>query len=1236
MHFFLEHEKINNEISSFGPDSFDPTTKYNVTTQLSLSGQAKAFACQESLMLVLPSIDSDLVTVVLQPMDGLTIPFPKIRFYVYRGLLKSSFMTGNAIKPKTDPDSSDFIKRLWLGHERRQSCFLTITIPDPAPADLGFDESMANQGIEEIFNRAFTAVSPQLVREGEWIGDFGVNCCGFEIITDTDHLALDLNYAKNTEQIFDVSGFGTDIFKIRAEKEKVLNYLDSAAFWGMHYETGVDVYDATAADEHTTLKEGALYTAIIDKYVTQNRVYLDIRSEYGYSYNFYQNYTDGSQEENNLKFKTDHALLYTDHRYGKDWPIFFTDGTMGDPHDFGTYVIQLRVNDNIKPLIFIQNRKNTPSPALPPFVRDPDLLNGAATDWTKDIELRFPHFVEPLGSNVFVANYLRLQYFRQAVNPASPTTVHKNTLFINGVFGGISDGTTFAGTPFNMIRNNKKNLISGRDFSFVSETRIFYDTSKVVFMATLLFSDRASKRFFSVIPPTSKDKPLIASSNFPAEMMFNKFRVENAPGSQHADILQVAGYNEAKKAANKENIYMLGLTRAEFDTLRNLQGLSPDHNSYLEFEEIPPPFADKYGIPFRTHRLKIRGFKPDGTQIITVAPAVDIVVFSAGETIYCSKDFAGQQQHIPAELPDPGILSEWEYIGTDEYNDTTLRFIEDTNIFGTPPSTGLVNRNVHLKARVFFPAVGPGITSVGSDQANIVPGTFPLIIVVHGNGHFYTDYEDLCRFLAKNGFIVASIDSTFRLNMYIHRTTGNQRFFFMTTQTGIQEWYFDTSDSKVYDKFNNFQFIRGTIVTGTLLTLELAMRGMESLGRAKLLFEHLAHLETLLGASIDLQNIGLMGHSRGGEAVVAAARAGGGLAVINPDQTKFIIKSVISLAPSDQNDEEKLTGSVSYFVLYGSRDGDISGVGAPRYTGFSLWDRAFDVSQKSMAFVYHATHNGFITTNHDYPFLTEPHKPLPESIQKNIASSYMNAFFRMTLRQEVFWKPLFTGDVKPKSIVFPAKKGGIYLQYRESGQSRIVDDFQTYPAWDDSTIGGAGSHSVTFDSTPIPKEGALHTLVPSSPHNTLGLHVKWSPGAVLNFIIPTPKQDISSYSHLSFRISKVFGFSGLLKNLKVQLSHLSGTARHVTLSDDSLFKGFKIPDPDVRHDEKITRPGAAPWVDQKALTKSAMITVRIPLAKYQTQGVNLSNITNLSFLFPGTVGGTGGGEVIFDDIEFTT
>jgi hypothetical protein len=68
-----------------------------------------------------------------------------------------------------------------------------------------------------------------------------------------------------------------------------------------------------------------------------------------------------------------------------------------------------------------------------------------------------------------------------------------------------------------------------------------------------------------------------------------------------------------------------------------------------------------------------------------------------------------------------------------------------------------------------------------------------------------------------------------------------------------------------------------------------------------------------------------MGHSRGGEAVVIAAR-------LNQQEAwVYNINAVISLAPTNQYTFEHFGGAWAkpYLVIYGSLDGDLGGIGTP-------------------------------------------------------------------------------------------------------------------------------------------------------------------------------------------------------------------------------------------------------------------------------------------------------------------
>jgi hypothetical protein len=204
---------------------------------------------------------------------------------------------------------------------------------------------------------------------------------------------------------------------------------------------------------------------------------------------------------------------------------------------------------------------------------------------------------------------------------------------------------------------------------------------------------------------------------------------------------------------------------------------------------------------------------------------------------------------------------------------------------------------VPLRAIVYFPADAPGATTPG--QISAAQANYPLVVIVHGNASStssYLGYNYLLQHLAQNGFIAASI----------HLQPGE---------------------------------------AGT--------------DRARVLRRQLQILYGRFGASA-ANNVGIMGHSRGGEAVVIAARLN------QQEGWGYNINAVISLAPTNQYTSEQFAPpwAAPYLVIYGSLDGDLGGIGD---TGFELYDRASGLN-KSMAFVYRACHDRFNTVWGDGDF----------------------------------------------------------------------------------------------------------------------------------------------------------------------------------------------------------------------------------------------------------------------------
>ena len=507
-------------------------------------------------------------------------------------------------------------------------------------------------------------------------------------------------------------------------------------------------------------------------------------------------------------------------------------------------------------------------------------------------------------------------------------------------------------------------------------------------------------------------------------------------------------------------------------------------------------------------------------------------------------------------VEDPGTLSEWANTGSWGYSESTQGSVtvqDEAGDYSTPGGFSTVNVTVPLRASVFFPADAPGVTNPA--QISNVKANYPLVVVVHGNGHSYTSYDFLLRHLARNGFVAASV----HLN-----------------------------------------------------------GGMAGLGRANVFFQHLPVLQAAFGAT--LQNrIGVVGHSRGGEAVLKIARLN------QQGALGHNIDGLISLAPTDQYGREVLAApwETPYFVLYGSRDGDITGgIWTPGYTvpqtGFALYDRAAG-ADKHMVFVHRASHNGFITVNEN--FTGEAAACIPPADQQKITLAYMNAFFRTYLLNDTRWEGMFTCEWQPPSVAATGAK--LYGQTSRPAQP-MVDDFESAPSWSSSSIGG----SVSQTGLPAnPSEGRLRHdpaapgLDPKSPHDSKGQRLTWSGAGRLELSIPAGQRDVSGLVAVSARVGQVADSASnpanQPQNLRLALRDGAGNERAVRMAAFT-----ELPYPDVR-------PSAS-------YTKSALSTVRIPLTSYTIvcaglPQVDLTDVVVLALTF----GDTATGDIDIDELEFT-
>ena len=458
-----------------------------------------------------------------------------------------------------------------------------------------------------------------------------------------------------------------------------------------------------------------------------------------------------------------------------------------------------------------------------------------------------------------------------------------------------------------------------------------------------------------------------------------------------------------------------------------------------------------------------------------------------------------------------------------------------------------------LKAVVYFPADAAGASD--PSQISDENDDYPMVVVVHGNSGAllsYKGYNYLLEHLARNGMIAASIH--------------------------------------IYP-------------------------GARGVSRARALFKHIEVLKAKFGAKIDLENLGTMGHSRGGEAVVIASK-------LNEDEhLGYEFKAIISLAPTDQYGPYSLTGpyAAPYLVVYGGLDGDVAG-GSPKTTGFSLYDRADPV--KSMIFAERACHDRFNTEwdDHDFYFgqmsAADQTAVVSVDAHQKIAKGYMNGFYRWRLFGDEEMRVFFTGAQIPDQVE-DADGGAVTIdvQYQEPGGFGL-DRFANGD-WHANDLGG----TVTADLSAVPGEGDLHGLDTFSPHDHTGGLLVWDPAHHLyTSALPAGRQDLSDYDILSFRVTQRYNSAanpaGADQDFRVILTDEDGKSRYVKVSR------FATLDP--------------PFVrGHSNLIKSSLKTVRIPLSAFTEESggleeVDLKEIVSVSFdlrLNPT-------GEIEVTDIEF--
>ncbi len=328
---------------------------------------------------------------------------------------------------------------------------------------------------------------------------------------------------------------------------------------------------------------------------------------------------------------------------------------------------------------------------------------------------------------------------------------------------------------------------------------------------------------------------------------------------------------------------------------------------------------------------------------------------------------------------------------------------------------GFDNEELPLNARVWYPDAH---------------GAFPLVLIVHGN-HLAQDFSDpgyeyLGQLLASRGYILASVDQNFLNGSFTNIFSGlkienNARGWLLLKHLQAWENWNNDKDSRFYQK-------------------------------------------------VDMDNIALIGHSRGGEAVAHAALFNT-LPYYPGDFSEtfdfnFNIKAIVAIAPCDGQYQpagtRTLLHNINYLVLQGSHDADVSS-----YQGMRQFNRINYSDNfggfKAGIYVWGANHGQFNTVwgNKDgvSPRINffNLGQLLDGEDQQTIAEVFISAFLEANLKNKQEYREVFRDHRKARHWLPET----IYINQFEEAGTRFLATFEE--DLDLSTASLPGSTIQSFD-----------------------------------------------------------------------------------------------------------------------------------------------------------------------------
>lgn len=659
-YFFTDIDLLNVQPASgaFGPVAPTATHhRYRTCSLHSATGEPRAYAVCAGVVIVQQDSDPQLVNLILKPSERATTGIEAVSYYIYKGIKKSSLIDGDMVALNTNELTVNIKKNQDILNENldKEAGNPPGTTTDrPSNKVLGYHLAAPGTPGTTLLDDLFLDNDPDFqwttVKGGWSIGSFHAPSFGFQVLCDKSGPAVTMSTQVDhlvEVQMLPGSPTNADSFRHWNAKEQILNYLDPCAFYGSFYFEGLSVRKFA---DTAQVSGSELYHQVLSKFQNKNVVYLEIRNERNFSFNYFKNYG------NSFRIAFDGASpTVLKNYYGEGWPCFrilntdFPAGVTSKKH-----VIRLALpkGNNVGPRIHLSkgafNPQNADADLKPPVGKEKfrELTVTEADSFTSEVSLAVPNETS-YGGTQAVCSYIQLRYlekFDYRSYPRSSSGVHvKGAHYMDNIFpptrllNPVKADKTYRKTYFEeTYADDERNL----DFDFMGAVTIVADADNIVFMfypadTGFYYKDKDTKLSITGERVVASQIDSLARL---AQQMSPKTVLEKSKISIDPELLTLE-YKDTTDTSSTdplhkplEDISSVVISRTEYQTIIDTAKLPASFDQslpvYIGLHESETG-TDANGRQYKQYQITLVGYKevsgnPAELEVVTVPTSINV------------------------------------------------------------------------------------------------------------------------------------------------------------------------------------------------------------------------------------------------------------------------------------------------------------------------------------------------------------------------------------------------------------------------------------------------------------------------------------------------------------------------------------------------------------------------------------------------------------------------------------